>query len=258
MDRAPGDSGPPQTALTPAADGLAAAWPKGASQGASGQQARAALPPSAAALGSIDGAVPPRVRVARPVRWRELFGAYLPLLLMFMLALFTWWLVKQSPASGGPAPPAAVRHAPDYSAERFVVERYDAQGRLSLRFDGDKVRHYPDRQEVEIDVVHLVATGLDGRITRATARQGVATDDGALVRLRGAAHVVSETPGAELLDITGENLLTLVNPQKVLAEQPATVRQGRRQFTADTLEYDQKHQLLTLHGRVRGVLGEGP
>jgi lipopolysaccharide export system protein LptC len=225
--------------------------------GLPGLQASSALLPSMASLGGIEGAAP-RARVARPVRWRELFGAYLPLLLMFMLALFTWWLVKQTPSPSRRPPAVTVRHAPDYSAEHFVVERYDARGRLSLQFDGDKVRHYPDREEVEIDAVHLVATALDGRITRATARQGVATDDGALVRLRGGAHVVSETPEGGPVDITGENLLTLVNPQKVLAEQPATVRQGSRQFTADTLEYDQKRQLLTLHGRVHGVLGEGP
>ena len=59
---------------------------------------------------SLGPAGPPPAPVARALPWhlrlRDLLSAYLPLLLMALLALSTWWLVKNTPtlAPCRPAP----------------------------------------------------------------------------------------------------------------------------------------------------------
>ena len=64
-----------------------------------------------------------RRREAWGVRLRGLFATYLPLLLMTALAAATWWLARYSPKSTDERPAQAVRHDPDYTAERAVLQR---------------------------------------------------------------------------------------------------------------------------------------
>ena len=52
---------------------------------------------------------------------RDFVGAYLPLLLMGLLALGTWWLVKNTPRLEAPQKAAAVRREPDYTMRDFAV-----------------------------------------------------------------------------------------------------------------------------------------
>ncbi|MDY0106413.1 MAG: LPS export ABC transporter periplasmic protein LptC, partial [Giesbergeria sp.] len=42
------------------------------------------------------------------------FSLYLPVLLMGLLALGTWWLVRNAPQVQVPRPASAPRHEPDY------------------------------------------------------------------------------------------------------------------------------------------------
>src|SRR5262245_34750675 len=61
---------------------------------------------------SLGAAPPVKPRAGLRMRLRELLGAYLPLLLMALLALGTWWLVKNTPRpmAGGEGVP--LRHDP--------------------------------------------------------------------------------------------------------------------------------------------------
>lgn len=210
------------------------------------------LPEVPVALGPEPGA-PRRTRAAWSVRLRGLLATYLPLLLMALLALGTWWLVKNSPKPAAPRGPAEVRHVVDYSLQTFTVERFDAAGRRVLRMEGERLSHYPDTDEVEIDTVKLLANGPDGRETRATARHAVAAGDGSQVRLEGGAQVTSTLPGSLPVDIRGDHLMALVREQRVVADRPVTVTQGRSVFTADALEHNQATGQLLLKGRVRGT-----
>jgi lipopolysaccharide export system protein LptC len=200
---------------------------------------------------------PRRTRLAWSLRLRGLLGTSLPLLLMALLALGTWWLVKNSPKSPTARPAAEVTHVPDYTVDHFTVERFDATGRRVLRMEGEHLRHFPDTDEVEVDTVRLVATGPDGRLTQATARLGVAAGDGSVVRLEGGAQVVSSAASGVPVEIRGEHLLAQVRAQRVLADRPVEVRQGQSVFTADALEHDQAKGQLLLKGKVRGTFFTG-
>ena len=211
------------------------------------------LPEVPVSVGALP-ADPRRPRVAWSVRLRGLFSTYLPLLLMALLALGTWWLVKNSPKSPVNRGAAVLRHVPDYTVERFTIERFDATGRRVLRMEGEQLSHFPDTDELEISVVNFVAVSPDGRQTRASARRAVAAGDGTQVRLEGGAQVVTTGATGEPVDIRGEHLLALVKQQRVIADRPVTVRQGGSVFTADALEHDQASGQLLLKGKVRATL----
>jgi lipopolysaccharide export system protein LptC len=195
-----------------------------------------------------------RQREAWSVRLRGLVATYLPLLLMSALAAATWWLARYSPASPDERPAPEVRHEPDYTAERAVLQRYSADGQLIAQVEGEQVRHYPDTDEIEVDTVRLATSGADGRRTEATARQAVAAGDGSRYSLQGGAHVISTGPDGRTVDITGEHLVVLARQRQVQSDKPVTVRQGGSVLVADAMDFDEKTQVVALHGRVRATL----
>lgn len=203
---------------------------------------------------------PPPVPQARPqVAWSERLrmwlGTYLPLLLMVLLALGTWWLVKLAPQPSAEPQARVLRHEADYTLERFAMQRYDKTGRLVALLEGERLRHFPDTRELEIDTVRVTFTAPDGRVTHITARQAVAADEGTMVRLEGDAKVESQgLPGEPPVVIEGQRLVANLSDRLISTDQPVRVRQGRTEFSAEALSYDAVSQQLSLQGKVRAVL----
>lgn len=198
---------------------------------------------------------PPRPRVAWSERLRMGLGTYLPLLLMVALALGTWWLVKLAPPPAHSSQAAVLRHEADYTLARFAMQRYDRSGRLVALLEGEKLRHYPDTRELEIDTVRVTFTAPDGRVTHITARQAVASDEGSEVRLEGDARVESQgRSGEPPVVIEGQRLVAQLQNQVVSTDQPVRVHQGGTEFSAEALRYEAVSQNLTLLGKVRAVL----
>lgn len=195
----------------------------------------------------------PRVRQPLLARLRDTVSAYLPMLLMVLLALGTWWLVQNTPRDDGPRVTPPVRHEPDYLMDRFVAQRFAADGRLVLKLEGERLRHYPDNDEVEIDGVRIEALAPDGRRTTATAQQAVLHEPSQRLRLIGGADVLSEVAGTDPVRIRGEDLRLDARAQRLTSDQPVRVQQGGTELTGGGLDYDQTTQRLQLVGAVRAV-----
>ena len=104
-----------------------------------------------------------------PVRLLDAASAYLPLLLMALLALGTWWLVKNTPLFDIDRAPAPLRHEPDYTMSQFMVQRFAPDGAMRVQIEGDLMRHYPDTDTLEIDNPRIRSLAPDGRVTRGSA-----------------------------------------------------------------------------------------
>lgn len=211
-------------------------------------------------LPEVPVAIGPEPAPVRPMplpwteRLRQTLLNYLPLAVMVALAVLSWWLVRSAPRPTPPAAPGVVRHVADYQLERFQLQRYDADGRPTVRLEGEKLRHFPDTDEHEIDAVRLWLTGSDGRQTEATARQAVVDGDGQRVRLAGDVQVRSQAGDEPPLWFEGQQLLVLVPERQLRTEQPVRVRQGHSEFTAAALVFDEPRRTLQLQGRLRATL----
>ncbi len=201
-------------------------------------------------------------RLNRMVRhgWDQL-SIYLPVVLMGLLALGTWWLVRNAPMPQLPVVERQQGHQPDYYMKSFSVKTFDATGRLQSEVQGDVARHYIDTDTLEIDKVHMRSVSLDGRVTVATANRGLSNADGSEVQLFGNAIVTRQpvpakpgAPGLPQLEFRGEFLHAFTKTERVLSNQPVVLARGNDRFTADTMTYDNLDQVLQLRGRVRGIL----
>ena len=181
-------------------------------------------------------------------------SAYLPLLLMGLLALGSWWLVRQLPQPEAPRAAAVLRHVPDYSMRDFTVQRFAADGRLRGRIEGELLHHYPDTDTLEIEKPHIRAYAPGGATTEATAHRAISSGDGSQVVLSGGAHVVrSATADQPAADFRGESLQADFQRQQLRSEQPVTVVRGGMTMRADAFEYDHARGNVELKGSVRGV-----
>ncbi|HZY17196.1 MAG TPA: LPS export ABC transporter periplasmic protein LptC [Ramlibacter sp.] len=197
-------------------------------------------------------------------RWRQVrntwdrLALYLPVILMGVLALGTYWLARNTPAFfGGTADQRPVLHEPDYFMRGFAVKTFEPNGRLRSEIFGTVARHYPDTDTLEIDNPRIRSFDERGLVTVATAERGLSNADGSEVQLMGDAVVTREpAPGsaAPRLEFQGEFLHVFVNSERVKSHKPVTLIRGSDQFTADQMDYDNLDRVMQLQGRVRGRL----
>ncbi|MDD2610050.1 MAG: LPS export ABC transporter periplasmic protein LptC [Giesbergeria sp.] len=195
--------------------------------------------------------------VALHRRWDSV-SMYLPVLLMGLLALGTWWLVRNAPQATKPAQAAVASSNPDYFMRQFAVQRFDTSGRLESEVRGEMARHYPANDTLEIDQVRIQARSTQGQQTQARANRALSNSDGTEIQLFGDAHITrqaSPTAAAQpTLEFRGEFLHLWPQTERVRSHLPVRLTRGQDQFTADTMEYDHSQQVLQLQGRVRGTL----
>jgi len=196
-----------------------------------------------------------RLRLPWTSRVIDTVSTYLPVLLMAVLALGTWWLVKNTPVLDNERQVAPPRHEPDYTMRQFTVQRFAAAGALRVQIEGDELRHYPDNDTLEIDNPRIRATGPDGRVTLATAKRALSNGDGSEVQLSGGARVVREAQGDDgALEFRGEFLHAFLATERVRSHLPVTVTQGATEIRADGMNYDNLSRVVEFKGRVRAVL----
>jgi len=197
-------------------------------------------------------------RLAR-LAWDRL-SIYLPLLLMGVLALGTYWLVRSTPLFEPDAPERAQRRDPDYLMERFSIKTFDGDGRLKSEVYGEQARHYPHTDTLEIDQVRIRSYNQRGFMTVATARRALANNDATEVQLMGNARVVREATvdrsGTALprVSFSGEFLHAFLNEERIKSHKPVELERGGDRITADSLDYSNFDQVMEMRGRVRGTL----
>ncbi len=187
----------------------------------------------------------------------ERTSLYLPVILMGLLALGTYWLVKSAPVRLPDQTPAAARHEADYFMRQFSVKTFDAAGKLKSEVNGRNANHYPDTRTLEIEAIQMRSFDTAGRLTTASAQHALTNADASEVQLLGQARVLrqpvlgaagsSESP----LEFSGEFLHAFVSAQRLESNQPVQLRRGTDQFSADHMRFDNHSGVLELTGHVK-------
>jgi len=201
-----------------------------------------------------------RAAAWRPGRVWDRVSIYLPVLLMGLMALASYWLLRATPDAVLPSVARPVTHEPDYFMRRFSVKVFDADGALTSEIYGAEARHRPDTDMVEIDQARIRSVQAGSLLTTATAQR--VTSNGAQTEfvLEGDAVVVREAgrtaDGSVLprLEFRGELLQVFMEPQRLLSDRPVTVVRGNDRINADSLDYQGDERVVVFKGRVKAQL----
>lgn len=189
---------------------------------------------------------------------------YIPVLLMGVLALGTYWLVRNTPPVLEPSQTRAPVHEPDYYMRRFQVKSFDAEGKLKSEVFGTEARHYPDTDTLEIDTARIRLIGPTALVTVATAERALSNGDGSEIQLLGNAVVVRESATdaqgnpVPRLEFRSDFLHVFVKTERVRTHKPVVLLRGADRFSAEAMDYDNVDRVLELHERVRGVIAARP
>jgi lipopolysaccharide export system protein LptC len=194
-------------------------------------------------------------------RMLDRLAVYLPLVLMGLMAMTSYWLVRNTPKLSDIEVETAPRHEPDYYMRDFSVKVFETDGRLKSVIVGTEGRHYPDTDTLEIDQPRIRILGAEGSVTTATAARGLINADGSEVQLFEKAVVVREatvnvkgisTPRSEL---QSDFLHFFANTEQVKSHLPVVMIRGSGdRFTGDGVGFDNLGRTMEINGRVRGVL----
>ena len=187
---------------------------------------------------------------------------YLPVLLMGLLAGFTWWLVKNTPVPETGKAPELPPQAADYTMTGFVLASYGPDGALHSQLEGERLQHFPATDMVEVQGVRLRSVDAAGRLMRGSAERAESDGGGARVRLIGNARVsreAGEGPGGSgRIEIRGDYLEVLRAEQRVRSDRPVTLLTGNGELRAGSLDYSRRDRVAELGGRVTGQLRPTP
>lgn len=185
---------------------------------------------------------------------------YLPIILTGLLALGTYWLVRNAPELIRPRAVAPVSHDPDFFMRNFTVRSFLPDGMLRTEISGREGRHYPDTDTMEVDDVRVRSVSPQGLVTRATANRGLSNGDGSEIQLFDNAVVIRDEgklpdgKPAPRLEFRGDFLHLFTNEDRVRSHLPVTLIRGGDKFTAESMDYDHRTGVANLRGRVRGQI----
>jgi lipopolysaccharide export system protein LptC len=189
---------------------------------------------------------------------------YLPIILMGLLAMGTYWLLRSTPPAAGVEAAKPATHEADYFMRGFSLKTFDRQGRLQTELTGRELRHFPDTDTLEIDQVKLRAYNDEGLLTTATGDRALSNGDGSEVQFMGNAVVVQEASVGKdgrarpRLELRSDFLHAVVDTEQVRTHLPVIIRRGADEFSADSMDFDNLNRLMSLQGRVRGSLIPAP
>ncbi|WP_417283033.1 LPS export ABC transporter periplasmic protein LptC [Comamonas sp.] len=194
-------------------------------------------------------------------RYSDRATLYLPALLMALLALGTWWLVRNAPQPVSSGVQKVRVHEPDYFMKDFSIKNFEASGRLKTRLTGTQGRHYPDTDTLEVDEARMLSITPDDRTSVGSAKRALSNGDGSEVQLFGDAVITREAvaaaPGKKAvppMQIASEFLQIWPNEERISTNKPVVMTRGEDRFTGDSMEYGNLDQVLQMNGRVKGLI----
>lgn len=190
-------------------------------------------------------------------RWWDQLSIYLPIVLMMLMALASYWLLRATPEPEPPRPKRVVTNEPDYFMQKFSVKVFEPGGALKTELYGAEARHHPDTGILVVDAARIRSFGPQRQLSTASARQITSNDAGTEFMLEGEAAVLRQASrGAkgELLprmEFHGEQLRVVTDPEHISSQRPVVLIRGRDQISAGTLDYRGDARVAEMTGQVK-------
>jgi len=191
-------------------------------------------------------------------QWDQL-SLYLPVILMGLLALGSYWVIGRTAAPAEPAAALAPTQGPDTAMHGFLVREFDPAGHLRLQIEGQRLHHYPADGRVAVEQARLYSRAADGQVTRASAQHLLSNADQSIHWLSGEVELLRFAPQADAqaapeMKLLGQALTLYTAANRIESEQPVDIWRGPHHTRADRLRYDKTTGQLELLGRVRSTL----
>ena len=186
--------------------------------------------------------------------------AYVPVILMGVLAMLSYWLVKNTPDVETSKKRLQQKHEIDYELNLFSVKSYRLDGQLQSLILGERAGHYSDTETLEIEMPQVQVLDLNHNKTIATSNHAISNADGSELQMLGNAFLVKTKKSdqsilkSEIFELRSEYLNFLMDKDIIRSHMPVEIKKGTTTFNALSMDYDNLNQTLNLKGKVRGQM----
>ena len=190
--------------------------------------------------------------------WRRAID-FLPLMLMLVLALGTFWLVKSMPQADTAAP-SPVSSEPDYYMRDFEMRRYAETGKLQSQITGRYGDHFPYPDIWRIRAVKTYFIDEQGNTTKGSAKRAVSDRKGMNIELFEQVRVEHQ-PVAQpnqtvhpLIVFQSEYLKSTNRQEYISTDKPVIVTRGASTITGTGMQYTHGNRVVEVQGRAKAVI----
>jgi len=186
---------------------------------------------------------------------------YLPVILMGVLALGSYWIIGRSPAPAAPPAERAPVQGPGATMQDFLLRDFDADGQLLLKIEGRQLHHYPGAARLVVEQVRMQQRDAQGQLNFLQADRLESSTDRTVHRLSG--NVVLQRPARAATaaqvavpaqEFRSQALTLYTLAHRIESDQPVEIWRGPHHLRAQRMRYDQKTGRLELQGQVRATL----
>lgn len=176
----------------------------------------------------------------------------LPLALLAMLALLTFW-IDYSVQGPEPKMDGSNRHDPDYILHNFTTTRTDENGDLRYRLSAAEMRHYPDDDTTELEKPHFTRYEIDKPYSQIGGQKAFVSSDGEKIRFVDDVKVVRQAfDGKGEMVVLTDQLDVMPNEEMATTDRPVVITQEPKTVIHATgMIYDKKNKTVQLFNRVK-------
>ena len=188
---------------------------------------------------------------------RRSIGAVLPLAILLLLAMLTFWLDRtvelNSTKTASP-----LTHEPDYVVDNFVIKRLSDAGAPRYLLSSKRMLHFPDDDSSHLELPKLVQGQPGQTETRVTAKRGVVSADGKEVKLYESVELFKageKTPQSQTSDmrVRTEYLRVVPDEDKADTPQRVVIEQGKTVLSGTGMAFDNRYRKIELQSAVTGT-----
>lgn len=186
---------------------------------------------------------------------RMRLSAWLPLVVMAVLAGVTYWLLQINLPSTTQAPSSTKAHTPDYFADNFSISMLDSSGVTQYRIAAASMVHYEDDSVTYATQPAIRAFSPGQPVVTATGKRALINADGSIVDLYDDARIVRDPgPTDPHMQADSQHFRVLTNDDVIETEKPVKLLRGPSVMTANGMIYNNVSREMRLLGQVRGMI----
>jgi lipopolysaccharide export system protein LptC len=192
----------------------------------------------------------------------EFFLRLIPLLIMGLLTLVSFWFLKTNTTDEAPSPPRKKPHTPDYIFSNAKLTVLNPDGTTKYRLLGKEFKHYEDDASIDILQPRLRLFNPKTPPMTVLANTAHVTGDLDIVELfknadisRPAQLNASGNIINPLLHLQSNYLKFFINDDKMKTHLPIKIQRGDSIMTATQgATYDNVNQAVSMFGNVQGTI----
>lgn len=176
---------------------------------------------------------------------------WFPVILLILLAAFTYWLDTTVRASL-PKYDGSQRHDPDYIVETFTATRLGLDGQPLSTLTAKSMVHYPDDDTTHLIEPNYTRIGRNAPSTHIRAKTGLVSKDSKDVYFTGDVYGTRDAyADHSLLTFTTEYLHLMPDNDTADTPKPVDIRDKTMHITGTGLQLDNKNRTIRLLSRAR-------